>query len=77
MVLILDDNLEYVVHAWSKVGVLDKKKVRFVTTLDLIKCRSNQMPSTDQMRDIAPYTCAPIFELPSDISTCSMYTFSA
>ena len=31
--------------------------------------RSNRMPYTDQITEIAPYACAPIYELPYNVST--------
>ena len=50
MVLILDGNSERVGHALRKIGLFGEKKS------DLwLHSRSNQMPETDQITDIAPY----------------------
>ena len=39
MVLILDGNTEHVAHASTKKNIfLEKKKIRFFTALDLVKC---------------------------------------
>ena len=48
MVLILESNPVDDAHAWSRC--FQRKKIRFVVALDL-----NQMPSTDQITEIAPY----------------------
>ena len=38
MIMILDGNLEHVAHDVEKKVFSEKKKIRFVTALDLIKC---------------------------------------
>ena len=55
MVLILDCNPEQVARALRKICLIREKNTRFVIAPDLIKF----------------LTCAPIFELPSNISTVS------
>ena len=65
MVLLLDGNTEHVAHAsWRWIGLFGEKKN------PIWHCSwSNQMPWTDQIRQIAPDACAPISELPYNIST--------
>ena len=63
MVLVLDGNSENVAHARSKNGSFLEKKNRFVTTLDLIK--GFKQIKLQRLH----HTCAPISELPSNIST--------
>ena len=64
MVLISDGCLEHVPHAWWKTGFFEVKET-------ISGCRSNQMPLTHQITEIAPKTCEPISELSSNISTMS------
>ena len=47
-VCILYSNSEHVAQAWRKIGRLSKKKIRFVTALDLIECLK-QIKSTDKL----------------------------
>ena len=54
-----------VAHACRKNSIFGEKKIRFVTALDLIKCRIQ----VKQQRLLV--TCAPISELPFDIITMS------
>ena len=49
MVLILDGNTENFAHAQKKLGLFREKK----SICDY--SRSNQMPKTDQLTEIAPY----------------------
>ena len=55
MVLIIDGNSEYVVHAWKKIGLFGEKK-GYVFALILIKCLK-------QMKLLL--MCAFISEVPS------------
>ena len=59
MVLILDGNSEHVTHVKRKTLILFK----FASSVDLDKCLKQVILS------ISRYTCAPISELPSYIST--------
>ena len=65
ILLILDGNSEHVAHALRKIGLFGEKKHRFVTSLDLIKC----LKRNKQQKWLL--TCAPISELPSNLSTIS------
>ena len=58
-------NLKHFAHAGKKISLFGEKKIWFVTTIDLIKC-------VEQIKQqIFLLTCAPISELPSDMSTMS------
>ena len=61
MGLISDGNSEQVGHAWRKIGFFGEKSPNFDCS------RSNQMPKTDQIKEIALLTWAPISEVPSNI----------
>ena len=63
MVLTLDGNSEHVAHAWKKWVFPKRHKIRFVTTLNLIKCLKHIKKQRLRL------TCAPISDLPSNIST--------
>ena len=63
IVLILYGNLEHVAHAWRKIDLFEEKYIRFATALDLIKF----LIQIKYQRLIL--TCAPISELPFNIST--------
>ena len=57
----LDNNPEYAAHALRKI-VLFGQEIKFVTTLDLIKCLKQIKEQIFFLR------CAPIYELPSKIT---------
>ena len=57
-------------HACCEVCMCEVEKRSFLKKNPICDCsRSRQMPSTDQITEKLPLTCAPIFELPSNIST--------
>ena len=60
MALILDGNSQHAAHVSRKVFA---EKIRFLTG-----SRSNQMPLTNLITEIAPCVKAPISEIPSNIS---------
>ena len=59
-VLIVDGNSDHAAHEWRKIGLFEEKK----SDLWLL---SDQMPLSDQIKEIAPYVH--ISELPSYIRT--------
>ena len=64
MVSIIDGNLVHAAHALKTIGSFRIKNVRFVAAQ-----KTNQRPYPGQIIKIVPYTCAPIYELPPNIST--------
>ena len=62
MKLIVDGNSEYAAHTLRKMFFWREKNYYF---------RSNQMPFTDEITEMAPYLCY-YSELPSNISTMTL-----